>query len=277
MNAMTGRLVNKVAIITGGGSGIGRASAELFASQGAAVVLAEISEATGNEVQRQIHDRGGQATFIRTDVTDAKSVQDMVGQAEKTYGAVHILHNNAVEVTFVNEQDRRVTELPEDVWHRMLAVVLTGVFHCCKYAGRAIARAGGGAIINTATTDALVGCPGLDAYTAAKGGVVAMTRSMAAGLARDSIRVNAICPGCVATPHQMKWLDDPQSRWQVESLHLLGLLDAQDIANFALYLAGDEAAKVTGGIFPIDSGLTAFKSPVDVMAAVGGQSAPTHK
>jgi len=200
MNAMTGRLVNKVAIITGGGSGIGRASAELFASQGAAVVLAEISEATGNEVQRQIHDRGGQATFIRTDVTDAKSVQDMVGQAEKTYGAVHILHNNAVEVTFVNEQDRRVTELPEDVWHRMLAVVLTGVFHCCKYAGRAIARAG--VIINTATTDALVGCPGLDAYT---------------------------------------------------------------------------AAKVTGGIFPIDSGLTAFKSPVDVMAAVGGQSAPTHK
>ena len=273
---MADKLKDKVAVITGAGSGIGRATAELFARESASVVIAEIDEATGLEVQENIRDTGGTGTFVHCDVADPESVTRMVAEAEKLYGAVHILHNNAVEVAFVNQQDRRVTELPDDVWQRMLGVVLTGAFYCCKYVGQSMIRAGGGSIINTATVDALIGCPGLDAYTAAKGGLLAMTRSMAAGLAKENIRVNAICPGFVATPNQMDWLQDPQARHSIESLHLLGILEAEDIARFALYLAGDDARKVTGGIFPIDSGYTAFKGDVDIMDKIGGQSTPTH-
>ncbi len=272
-------LVGKVAVVTGSGSGIGRATARLFARQGAKVVLAEINETDGESAAAQIIEAGGDATFIRTDVTDAKSVEAMVAETEKQYGGVHILHNNAVEVTFVNEQDRRVTELPQEVWQRMLDVVLTGTFLCCKYVGRAMMRCGqgpgGASIVNTATVDALLGVAGLDAYTAAKGGVVAMTRSMAAGLARDNIRVNALCPGFVTTPHQTV-LTETVGHRQIESLHLMGVLDADDVANFALYLASDEARKVTGGVFPIDSGYSAFKTDMDVMGSIGGHSAPVH-
>ena len=273
---MADKLKNKVAVITGAGSGIGRATAELFAREAAAVVIADIDTVAGTEVQNNIRAEGGTATFVHVDVTDPESVRQMVAETEKLYAGVHILHNNAVDVTFVNQQDRRVTELSEEVWQRMLAVVLTGAFHCCKYAGQAMSRAGGGSIINTATVDALIGCPGLDAYTAAKGGVLAMTRSMAAGLAKENIRVNAICPGFVATPHQMDWLQDPDARRSIESLHLLGILEAEDIARFALFLASDDARRVTGGIFPVDSGYTAFKGDVDIMDALGGESTPTH-
>ena len=272
---MDRKLENKVAIVTGSGSGIGRASATLFAQHGATVVIAEFDEKAGAAVENDICAKGGTAAFIRTDVTDAENVESTVTETEKRFGGVHLLHNNAVEVTYVNQQDRRVTELPTEVWHRILGVVLTGTYHCCKYASAAMINAGGGSIINTATTDALIGCPGLDAYTAAKGGVVAMTRSMAAGLAKDRIRVNAICPGFVSTPNQMPWLADPDSRREIESLHLMGILSAEDIASFALYLASDDSAKVTGGIYPIDSGYMAFKGAVDIMGALGGESAPT--
>jgi NAD(P)-dependent dehydrogenase (short-subunit alcohol dehydrogenase family) len=125
-----------------------------------------------------------------------------------------------------------------------------------------------GSIILTATVDALIGCAGLDAYTAAKGGVVALTRSFASGMAKDGVRVNAICPGFVATEPQLDWLQDPAARATMEAIHLLPVAQPEQIAPFAVYLASDESAVVTGGVFPIDSGFMAFKANLDVMGAL---------
>jgi NAD(P)-dependent dehydrogenase (short-subunit alcohol dehydrogenase family) len=162
--------------------------------------------------------------------------------------------------------------MPEAVWDRMIAIHLTGAFLMCKYVGRAMIDNGAGSIILTATTDALIGVAGLDAYTAAKGGVVAMTRSLAAGLAPDGIRVNAIAPSFVATESQMEWMADPDRARALDPLHLLPIATPEQIAPFAVYLASDEAAVVTGGIYPIDSGYMAFKAQIDVMGAM--QTAP---
>jgi NAD(P)-dependent dehydrogenase (short-subunit alcohol dehydrogenase family) len=152
----------------------------------------------------------------------------------------------------------------------MQRMALTGAFLCAKYAAIAMRARRRGSIVLTATVDALIGQADLDAYTAAKGGVVAMTRSMAAGLARDGIRVNTLCPGFVATESQMAWLGDETARRSVEQLHLLPLPTPEDIAPFALFLASDEARCVTGGIFPVDAGYSAFKGGPNVMSAIKG-------
>jgi NAD(P)-dependent dehydrogenase (short-subunit alcohol dehydrogenase family) len=190
------------------------------------------------------------------------------------FGGVDVLYHCAADVPFVNTQDRRLTELPEEVWARMIDIHLTGTFLVCKHAGRRMLERGSGSIILTATTDALIGCAGLDSYTAAKGGVVAMTRSLAAGLGPDGIRVNAICPGFVATESQRGWLEQPEARELMERLHLVPIAEPEQIAPFAVYLASDESAVVTGGIFPIDSGYMAFKARFDVMGAIQQGAAP---
>lgn len=168
---------------------------------------------------------------------------------------------------------RRITEMPVETWHRIIDLVLNGTYRCCKYAGRQMLAQKSGSIILTATVDALIGCAGLDAYTAAQGGVVALTRSFAAGMAKDGVRVNAICPGFVATEPQLSWLERPDSRAGVDALHLLPIATPEQVAPFVVYLASDESAIVTGGIFPIDSGYMAFKAKVDIMGLAGGHTA----
>jgi NAD(P)-dependent dehydrogenase (short-subunit alcohol dehydrogenase family) len=158
--------------------------------------------------------------------------------------------------------------MPEEVWDRMIAIHLTGTYLLCKYVGRAMLERKSGSIVLTATTDALIGVAGLDGYTAAKGGVVAMTRSFAAGLGPDGIRVNAICPGFVSTEGQAEWMDDPERKATLDPLHLLPIATPEQIAPFAVYLASDEAAVATGGVYPIDSGYMAFKANIDVMGAM---------
>jgi len=258
----------KVAIVTGGGSGMGRAGATLFAAEGAKVVVADLDEEKGERVCRSITQAIHEAVSIPVNVREVESVGALVSETVSRYGRIDVLYHNAVDVRFVNEEDRRLTELPEETWHRIIELVLTGTFYCCKYVGRQMLSQRSGSIILTATVDALIGCSGLDAYTAAKGGVVAMTRSFAAGMSREGVRVNAICPGFVATEPQLEWLKDPNAQAMMRMIHLLPVATPEQIAPFALYLASDESAAVTGGVFPIDSGYMAFKANLDVMGAM---------
>jgi NAD(P)-dependent dehydrogenase (short-subunit alcohol dehydrogenase family) len=265
---VSGRLAGKVAIVTGGGSGIGRAGAQAFAREGAHVVVADIAEDRAKRIADGIVADGGSAVAATADVASSEQVQELVAGALERFGKIDVLFHCAADVHFVNTQDRRLTEMPEEVWDRMIAIHLTGTFLLCKYVGRAMLERKSGSIVLTATTDALIGCAGLDSYTAAKGGVVAVTRSLAAGLAPDGIRVNAICPGFVATEPQLEWMDDPARKATLDPLHLLPIATPEQIAPFAVYLASDEAAVATGGIYPIDSGYMAFKAKVDVMGAM---------
>jgi NAD(P)-dependent dehydrogenase (short-subunit alcohol dehydrogenase family) len=162
-------------------------------------------------------------------------------------------------VPLINCRDSRATELAEETWHEIIDLVLSGTFYCCKYVGRQMLKQGSGSILLTATTDALIGQAGIDGYTAAKGGVVAMTRSFAAGVSPQGVRVNAICPGFVETPHQAPFMSDPADRKKIEDLHLMGILQPEEIAAFAAFLLSDRASRITGGVFPVDSGYTAFK------------------
>jgi NAD(P)-dependent dehydrogenase (short-subunit alcohol dehydrogenase family) len=259
------RLRGKVAMITGGGSGIGRAGALLFAREGATVAVADINPEAGQRVASKIQEAGGRSLFVQTDVGDAGSVRHLVAQVEETFGGVDILFTNAADVPVINSQDGCAIDLEEEVFDRIHRVILRGVFLCAKYAGQAMVRRGSGAMVFTATVDAQVGCPGLDAYTAAKGGVVALTRSLAAGLARYQIRVNAISPGFVATEPQAVFMNDPPSRAEIQALHLLPVPPPEDVVPLALFLASDEARSITGSIHQVDAGYTAFKcAHVDV-------------
>lgn len=267
---MAKRVGEKVAIVTGAASGMGRAGATLLGAEGAKVVVADINETGGRRIAEKIVSAGGHATFLPLDVRSVASVKELVARTLELYGRIDVLYHNAVEVRVVNEQDRRLTELPEEIWDRIVDVVLAGTFRCCKYVGQQMIAQKSGSIILTATVDALIGCAGLDAYTAAKGGVVSLTRSFAAGVGKDGVRVNAICPGFVTTEPQLEWLKNPNAQNIMQTLHLLPVATPEQIAPFVVYLASDESAVVTGGIFPIDSGYMAFKANVDLMGAASG-------
>jgi len=268
---MSHRVEGKVAVVTGGASGMGQSGAMLMAAEGAKVVIADIDGEKGNRVCKAIQDMGQEASFIPLDVRKVDSVRSLVEETLRLYDRIDVLYHNAVDVRFVNEQDRRLVDMPEEVWDRMIDLVLTGTFRCCKYVGRQMAAQRQGSIILTASVDALIGCAGLDAYTAAKGGVVALTRSFAAGMAKDGVRVNAVCPGFVMTQPQLKWLESPGARSMMDSLHLLPIATPEQVVPFVLYLASDESSVVTGGVFPIDSGYMAFKANIDVMGAISGR------
>jgi NAD(P)-dependent dehydrogenase (short-subunit alcohol dehydrogenase family) len=249
-------LNGKTIIVTGGASGIGRAGAHAFAAEGAGVVIADIDEERGKQVAQEV---GNGAVFYALDVREARAVQDVVSRTVESHGRIDGLFHNAMNVPLINRRDGRATELAEEIWHEIIDLVLSGTFYCCKYVGRQMLQQGSGSILLTATTDALIGQAGIDGYTAAKGGVVSMTRSLAAGISPQGVRVNAICPGFVETPHQAPFMSDPAERKKIEDLHLMGILQPDDIAAFAAFLLSDKARRITGGVFPVDSGYTAFK------------------
>jgi NAD(P)-dependent dehydrogenase (short-subunit alcohol dehydrogenase family) len=215
-------------------------------------------------VAAEIGATGQVAQACRVDVRDSQAVRAMIAFAIAEFGQIDILFHNAVSVPLVNNHDRRITELPEETWHKIVDLVLNGTFLTSKYVAQHMLSRKMGSIILTATVDALIGTAGIDAYTAAKGGVISLTRSMATGLSPEGVRVNAICPGFVATPHQNVFMDNPAEREKIERMHLMGIMSPEDIAAFAVFLASDEARRITGGIYTADSGYTAFKSQIDL-------------
>ncbi len=255
------RLQNKVAIVTGAGMGMGRATALRLAQEGARLVVADINAEVGEGTAEAIRAAGGEALFVRTDVAKASDVAAMVAAAESTYGGLDIIFNNAaIQLIGV---DTRAHEVEEEIWDRIQSVNLKGVWLCMKYAITAMLKARnghtGGSIINNASPTGLVGCAPYDtAYSSAKGGVYGLTRASAAAYAKEGIRINAIVPGPMDTPLITRITSDPQAKAELAQLTPMGRLGrADEVAGLVVFLASDDASYCTGGIYMADGGLTA--------------------
>jgi NAD(P)-dependent dehydrogenase (short-subunit alcohol dehydrogenase family) len=250
------RLKDRVALVTGAGGGIGGESALLFAAEGAAVVVTDVNEAAGSESVARIRKSGGRALFVRADVSKDADCARMVSEAERAFGALHVLMNNAGIMDAADDDEVATSEA---VWERTMAINLKGVFLGCKHGIPAIRRAGGGSVINVASFVAHLGAatPQL-AYTASKGGVLAMTRELAVIHARHGVRVNALSPGPLKTELLMKFLDT-EAKKQRRLVHIpMGRFgEAREMAKAALFLASDDSSYMTGGSLLVDGGITA--------------------
>ncbi len=249
------RLADKVAIITGAGSGMGRAAAQLFAREGAKVVVADLDTKTGEASAAEARAAGGEALFVPVDVADEGQVQRMVEVTVERFGAVHVLYNNA---GIMPADDGAVTDITEQTWDKVLDVNLKSAFLCCKYAIPEMMKAGGGSIINVASIVAMLGCTvPQDAYTASKGGIIALTKSLAVQYAKHGIRANAICPGPIETQLlRMLWTSEEERNRRLNRIPLGRFGAPEDIVYLALYLASDEASWTTGSVMVVDGGIT---------------------
>jgi NAD(P)-dependent dehydrogenase (short-subunit alcohol dehydrogenase family) len=244
------RLAGKVAFDTGAGSGIGRATAILFAREGARVAIADIDRAAGEETARLA---GHAAVAIPTDVTDPESLQAAIRATVARFGRLDVLHNNAGGSTA--DDDTAVDAPIEEFW-RAIKLDLFGTFLGCRFGIPELIRAGGGSVINMSSNVALMGVAGRDCYTAAKGGIAAITRSLAVAYAPQRIRVNAIAPSATMTDRVRRLIAGNAALTRLADSHLLGLIEPGDIASAALYLASDDSRMVTGQVLPVDSGVT---------------------
>jgi NAD(P)-dependent dehydrogenase (short-subunit alcohol dehydrogenase family) len=251
-----GRLADRSALITGAAGGIGRHSARLFAGEGAAVTCVDVDGDGAEAVAEEIRSGGGRAVGVRADVSSADDAEAMVAAAEDSFGALHVLFNNA-GIMHADDGDAETTD--EAVWDLTMRVNLKGVWLGCRAGLPALRRAGGGSIINTASFVALLGAATPQvAYTASKGGVLALTRELAVIHAREDIRVNALCPGPLRTELLMKVLDtDEKRRRRLVHVPMGRFGEAAEIAKAALWLASDESSFTTGTEFVVDGGITA--------------------
>lgn len=242
----------KVALVTGASGGIGRATALAFAASGAKVIVSDVNDAGGEETAALIGAAGGAAVYQRCNVADAGEVKALVARAIREFGRLDFAHNNA------GINNMGADEYQDDVWDRSLAINLSGVMYCMREEAEAMLPQGGGAIVNTASINGLVGNPAQPGYTATKHGVIGLTRHGALRWAKAGIRVNAVCPGVIETPMTAPLLANPDMRKVLDSMTPMGRLGrAEEIAAAVLWLCSDQASFVTGHPLVIDGGSTA--------------------
>ena len=250
------RLKDKVALITGGGSGIGREASLLFAREGASVVVVDVVDDAGRETVAQITGNGGRGSYVHADVSSVKDSEAMIAHAEREFGRLDVVFNNA---GIMHPSDDDAISTSEETWDQTMLINARGVFLGCKFGIPALRRAGGGSIINTASFVAKIGAATAQvAYTASKGAVLSMTRELAVIHARENIRVNALCPGPLKTPLLMNFLDtDAKRNRRLVHIPMGRFGEASEIAKAALFLASDDSSYMTGAELLVDGGITA--------------------
>ena len=252
----TMRLADKVCVITGGGSGMGRVAASMFAAEGAKVVVAEFDPAAGEETVRQVTAAGGKAIAVKADVSNEADAKAMIDAAVSTYGRVDVLYNNA---GIMPAADHSVSDTDVETWDKVMAVNVRGVFLGCKYAVPQMVTQGSGSVINIASFVALLGCSvPQDAYTASKGALLALTRSMAVQFGPKGVRTNAICPGPVETPLLLDWLlkDEAAKQLRLARNPSGRFGKPEEIVSMAIYLASDESRWTNGASLVVDGGIS---------------------
>jgi NAD(P)-dependent dehydrogenase (short-subunit alcohol dehydrogenase family) len=250
------RLSDKVIIVTGGGSGMGRTASTMFAAEGAKVVVVDVGESGGRETERLVREAGGEATFVRADISSERDAKAMVAAAMEAFGRVDVLYNNA---GIMPEEDHSVLDTPVEAWDRVMAVNVRGVFLACKHAIPRMLEQGSGSVINIASFVAILGCSvPQDAYTASKGAVLALTRSLAVQFAGQGVRSNAISPGPIETPLLMDWLlaDEAAKQLRLARNPTGRFGKPEEVVNLAIYLASDESRWTNGANFVIDGGIS---------------------
>jgi len=249
------RLANKTALITGAGSGMGRLAAQMFAGEGAEIVAVDITEGPLKETVSSVEAEGGSIIGVPADITASESVREAVCAGVRAFGKLNVLYNNA---GIFPDDDTSVVETDESVFQRVIDVNLKGVFLCCKHGIPELIKAGGGSVINIASFVALMGCTvPQDAYTASKGGVLSLTRSLAVQYGRQGVRANAICPGPILTPMLESLFPSDEERLKRLNRIPLGRFGrAEDVVYAGIYLASDESSWTTGMTLVIDGGIT---------------------
>jgi NAD(P)-dependent dehydrogenase (short-subunit alcohol dehydrogenase family) len=249
------KLDEKVAIITGGTEGIGVVAGRLFSQEGAKVVLAARDEERGEKVAADLRNQGGDVHFVKTDISRVDDVRRLMDKTDSLYGALHILYNNAA--VFWPVEDGKITEVREEIWDQVIAINLTGVFLCTKYAIPLMIRSGGGSIISASSTGGILGL-GNTAYGASKAGTINLMKNVAMQFGSQKIRANTIIPSITETPMVMELFSDPQVKKEWIAATPVGRFGKpEEIAKLALYLASDDAGYVTGTEFLIDGGFCA--------------------
>lgn len=249
---MAERLAGKTAFITGATGGIGEVAARLFAAEGAEVVLAGRRAAEGVRIAAEIRAAGGVAHFVQTDVTQAESVERAIAETIAIFGKMDVLYNNAGGSLAA---DGPVTRTPPEIFWKTIELDLFGTWICCHYGIPELIKAGGGSVINTASIMGAMGVPNRDAYSAAKGGVIALTRGMAVEYAAEKVRVNVLIAGAVTTERVLAYFAKEPHLEAQRRAYLLGMSEPIDVANAALFLASDESCRTTGHSMAVDSGI----------------------
>jgi NAD(P)-dependent dehydrogenase (short-subunit alcohol dehydrogenase family) len=251
---MNRRFQDKSVIVTGAGSGIGRAAALAFAAEGANVTVADIDDQHGRATVAQLRELGARAEFVRVDVSCAADCAAMVEHAVSRYGRLDVAFNNAG----INIGAAPIADVEDAQWERIVAINLTGVFLCMKHEIPAMKRSGGGTIINTASVGGVIGTAGITAYCATKHGVVGLTKSAALDHIKDGIRINAVCPGGTYTAMLAEWFKDPEVERTAKAATPIGrMADPAEIARAVLFLASEESSFMVGHALVVDGGLTA--------------------
>jgi NAD(P)-dependent dehydrogenase (short-subunit alcohol dehydrogenase family) len=250
------RFSGKVALVTGGASGIGRACAQLFATEGAAVVVSDVAVEGGEETVRLIEEDGGEASFVEADVSKAAQVEALVGGAVKVYGRLDYAFNNA---GIEGPMAINTADYPEEDWDRVVAINLKGVWLCMKHEIPPMLRQGGGSIVNNSSVAGLVGIGGNSAYAASKHGIVGLTKTAALEYAQSGIRVNAVCPGLIRTPMVERYTGgDAETEAQFAAVEPVGRMGtAEEVAEAVVWLCSEAASFVTGDAMAVDGGFVA--------------------